>query len=613
MWGDIGDPITMQNSIKDKFKVTNDQVLHVRSFIDHDRPYIAPKKAASPALKATIDNYSDAAYTEPTGVVVPPSMVFLSLVEHLERWRACLGKFGLIVLEVSNLPVKATTKHLREATSLHFDSCQSHSGQMLMPAVHYTLGASSAGLLPTPGILLYPKEAPFTRIVLQNLRPDDLVIRLALPEDLPTLTALEKNWGTDCLIASKETLATRLQQHPMGQFVALKDGKIVGAMYTQRVASAEVLHTAKRETELSLHTPTGPVVQLLGVVVVDGPEGANVGDKLRNHTLLMGKLDPSVEKACGVTRCRNRKADDKRDYATYVKENMTDDYGLVFHSGAGATIGQLVAEYRVKDTINFGYGVMITYELRGSKEETSAAATTEALKLDLKGGEKLVCGILDAMREEMVGEWDVGKKQKGFMELGLDSLDVVQLVAKINDKTGLNLPQTVVFDKPNAQSLARYVFEQCGPAEQPTCGTRAAPPTRSIGAPPSNGSPWTAYIPPDTEGLQELMESIPQLPDGSIDLNWFLTPPQGDRSAEGYMYNPTLGYHKDIGEAFWEGKALTYVKLKQIQAIASLPDNDKAYDMEVETNAMQHWDCQQALAYFKGKGKPSPSAVTIKA
>ena len=113
------------------------------------------------------------------------------------------------------------------------------------------------------------------------------------------------------------------------------------------------------------------------------------------------------------------------------------------------------------------------------------------------------------------------------------------------------------------QSLARYVFEQCGPAEQPTCGTRAAPPTRSIGAPPSNGSPWTAYIPPDTEGLQELMESIPQLPDGSIDLNWFLTLPQGDRSAEGYMYNPTLGYHKDIGEAFWEGKALTYVKLKQ--------------------------------------------------
>ena len=111
-----------------------------------------------------------------------------------------------------------------------------------------------------------------------------------------------------------------------------------------------------------------------------------------------------------------------------------------------------MAEYRVKDTINFGYGVMITYELRGSKEETSAAATTEALKLDLKGSEKLVCGILDAMREEMVGEWDVGKKQKGFMELGLDSLDVVQLVAKINDKTGLNLPQTVVFDKPNAQA-----------------------------------------------------------------------------------------------------------------------------------------------------------------
>lgn len=36
---------------------------------------------------------------------------------------------------------------------------------------------------------------------------------------------------------------------------------------------------------------------------------------------------------------------------------------------------------------------------------------------------------------------------QGFMELGLDSIDVVQLVAKLNDKLQLQMPSTVIFDR----------------------------------------------------------------------------------------------------------------------------------------------------------------------
>ena len=48
---------------------------------------------------------------------------------------------------------------MQEATSLHFDSVQAHSGQMLMPAVHFSLGAATAGLLPDEGLLTYPKDS----------------------------------------------------------------------------------------------------------------------------------------------------------------------------------------------------------------------------------------------------------------------------------------------------------------------------------------------------------------------------------------------------------------------------------------------------------------------
>ena len=45
-------------------------------------------------------------------------------------------------------------------------------------------------------------------------------------------------------------------------------------MYTQRVPAYESLLTCKRDTELELHTPTGPVIQLLGVV--QAPDAARV-------------------------------------------------------------------------------------------------------------------------------------------------------------------------------------------------------------------------------------------------------------------------------------------------------------------------------------------------
>ena len=41
-WGDIGDPATIQTALEKRFEVGRDAFLHVRSFVDHDRPFIPP-------------------------------------------------------------------------------------------------------------------------------------------------------------------------------------------------------------------------------------------------------------------------------------------------------------------------------------------------------------------------------------------------------------------------------------------------------------------------------------------------------------------------------------------------------------------------------------------
>ena len=141
------------------------------------------------------------------------------------------------------MTVSDTAQFMAEATSLHFDALQSWSGQMLVPAPHWQLALGHAGLLPDENWLCYPKGSPYTRITLQRLVPAPCAgFRLATLSDLPQLLELEAQWDSEFLRSSEATLRQRLELHPGGQFVAFGgDGTLLAAMYTQRVASLEVV------------------------------------------------------------------------------------------------------------------------------------------------------------------------------------------------------------------------------------------------------------------------------------------------------------------------------------------------------------------------------------
>ena len=523
MFGDIGDPVPMQAALEARFGVTREQVLHVRSFLDHDRPFLKPTRPADVVIEAAINAVSDAAYVDnQTGALVTPSAAFFSLVEHWERWARCLGQHGLLVLEVNNLDLISTLKYMHEATSMHFDCVQAHSGQMLMPATHFSLGAATAGLLPSAGTLTYPKDSAYTRIVLQQLLPAPVRLRLPTLDELTKLSALEVFWRSDVLIADEPTLRARLTSHPTGQFVAeAADGTLVAAMYTQRIRSYEALLGTTRATELKLHESNGTVVQLLGVVQApsappvqlpaEAPEMArSVGQLLRDFVLHLGRLDPTVERACGVTRCRDyspsRSGSARATYEHHVAAGT--DAGLRFHSDAGASVGELVPGYRPRDVENLGFGVMVCYELTrgavlgtraaisglsagavlgtraaigglstgastgrsgavagapptegsavGSAQHPSAApseapatAPSELLPTSLAESVAMVRAAIDRLSYGGSNrQWSSFDLQASLMELGLDSLDMTKLVDTLNQRleTALKLPTTVVFE-----------------------------------------------------------------------------------------------------------------------------------------------------------------------
>ena len=82
MFGDIGDPEPIHEGLCSRFGARGkDDILHVRSFLAHDRPYLEPTDGGISA--SAIEGESDAAYVRPDGGVLTRALTYRSLVEHV--------------------------------------------------------------------------------------------------------------------------------------------------------------------------------------------------------------------------------------------------------------------------------------------------------------------------------------------------------------------------------------------------------------------------------------------------------------------------------------------------------------------------------------------------
>ena len=151
------------------------KTLHVRSFLDHDRPYIAPVRipdeASAQALYARTQ-MADCVHLDRQGRPISPVEVFASLLEHFERWGdAVESSFGLCVLEVMMLDVATTRRFLNDSVSFHFDVVQCLSRQYMVSPAAFAMGAATAGLFPADfdAVQAYPEQAKYCRVLGQRL------------------------------------------------------------------------------------------------------------------------------------------------------------------------------------------------------------------------------------------------------------------------------------------------------------------------------------------------------------------------------------------------------------------------------------------------------------
>ncbi|MHB8523308.1 MAG: class I SAM-dependent methyltransferase, partial [Limisphaerales bacterium] len=225
MHGDIGDPQRLlldlgRHGIRDP-----ERILHLRSFLDHDRAFLPPEDQAAVARRASLP-YTGL-YVARDGRSIPAAAAVQSLVEHLRRWREIVPKYGLTLLELHCLQLETVRRLGHRTESLYFDAFHGFSGQQLCEAPVFLMAAAEAGLFPDRAVArCFPKSAPFTRITLNRLTPRPYTVRHAVASDLGSLEQLEAACVPENLRTSASELSRRVASFPQGQAVLEYEGRV---------------------------------------------------------------------------------------------------------------------------------------------------------------------------------------------------------------------------------------------------------------------------------------------------------------------------------------------------------------------------------------------------
>lgn len=182
MVGDIIDPGSMLEEVSHIKEGDDGRILHVRSFLDHNRPFTPPRDKREAEDKDRINDMICG--IGEGGALISFGELQQNLVEHLRAWADTAGNCGLLCLEVHAMRPRAKADHFELAEGFHFDALHAFSRQYLCEPRFFLAAMAEAGMFPRGEVLRYPKGLPYTRITLGHYVRKSYTIRFAGAGDL---------------------------------------------------------------------------------------------------------------------------------------------------------------------------------------------------------------------------------------------------------------------------------------------------------------------------------------------------------------------------------------------------------------------------------------------
>ena len=337
------------------------------------------------------------------------------------------------------------------------------------------------GYFPSPEDFLHLMTRPPTAALpLDLFAPHPYHMRHPTIADLEALVALEVATWPENLCASRAEIQQRVVEFPTGHIVAVLAQQVVGVVYTQRIADATALLQTDFRAVAALHTPDGSTVQLLAANVLPAVQQYALGDHLLAFMLQLCTVRPGIARVVGVTRCKNYPQHSDLTLAAYIQlrteRGQYVDPVLNFHAAHGAQISRVIEGYRPPDQENLGAGVLVTYDdLRGRLTRRQEARRTDpvappAITAIPPLVDQAVCAVLGSARALRY------TRRAALRELGLDSVELLELRLALHQLLGRELAPTLFFRYPTPESLIGYLQqEQAVLLPQPVAPLLATP------------------------------------------------------------------------------------------------------------------------------------------
>ena len=144
LWGDIGRPALLAETLRNDYRIELEDLLNVRSFLDHNRPW------------ETTENSLEGLSTEMTGAYayrgefLKNELVAENLKHHLQKWAPYAKKFGLLIIELHTLEPPKTAQNLGKTAATAYDATHGFSDQYIVELDAFLEIAELAGLKATP-------------------------------------------------------------------------------------------------------------------------------------------------------------------------------------------------------------------------------------------------------------------------------------------------------------------------------------------------------------------------------------------------------------------------------------------------------------------------------
>ncbi|NNK28463.1 MAG: class I SAM-dependent methyltransferase, partial [Flavobacteriaceae bacterium] len=118
-----------------------EELLNVRSFLDHNRIWEDPTEKVSWRTEST------GAYAF-EGKRIENNEVAASLKEHIEKWTPYVGKHGLLLIELHTVNPELVARNIGKSPATAYDLTHGYSDQYIIEIEEYLKIIQKAGLTP---------------------------------------------------------------------------------------------------------------------------------------------------------------------------------------------------------------------------------------------------------------------------------------------------------------------------------------------------------------------------------------------------------------------------------------------------------------------------------